>query len=35
MPAEIALSVSLLTRVLTVLLAVPGAWFYARRGVLA
>jgi glycosyltransferase 2 family protein len=35
MPAEIALPLSLLTRVLTVLLAVPGAWFYARRGVLA
>jgi uncharacterized membrane protein YbhN (UPF0104 family) len=35
MPAEIALSLSLLTRLLTILLAVPGAWFYARRGVLA
>jgi len=35
MPAEVALSLSLLTRLLTILLAVPGAWFYARRGVLA
>ena len=35
MPAEIALSLSLLIRILTILLAVPGAWFYVRRGVLA
>jgi uncharacterized protein (TIRG00374 family) len=35
MPAEIALSVSLLIRLVNVLLATPGAWFFARRGVLA
>jgi hypothetical protein len=35
MPAEIALSLSLLIRILAVLLAVPGAWIYARRGLLA
>lgn len=35
MPAEIALSLSLMIRVLTIVLSLPGAWFYARRGVLA
>lgn len=34
-PAEVALSLALLIRVLTILLAAPGAWFYVRRGVLA
>lgn len=33
MPAEVALSLSLLIRLLTILLSTPGAWFYVRRGV--
>lgn len=35
MPAEVALSLSLLIRLLTILLSTPGAWFYVRRGVVA
>lgn len=35
MPAEVALSLSLLTRLLSIMLALPGAWFYARRGIIA
>jgi len=35
MPAEVALSLSLLMRLLTILLATPGAWLYARRGIVA
>jgi len=35
MPAEVALSLSLLIRLVMIVLAMPGAWFYVRRGVLA
>jgi uncharacterized protein (TIRG00374 family) len=35
MPAEIALALSLLTRLLNLLMGLPGAWFYIRHGVVA
>jgi uncharacterized protein (TIRG00374 family) len=35
MPAEVALSLSLLLRLFAILLAAPGAWLYVRRGVVA
>ena len=35
MPAEVALPLSLMLRLLYMLLATPGAWFYIRRGVVA
>jgi uncharacterized membrane protein YbhN (UPF0104 family) len=35
MPAEIALALALLTRLLNLLMALPGAWFYIRHGVVA
>jgi glycosyltransferase 2 family protein len=35
MPAEVALPLALLTRALAILMALPGMWFYVRRGVVA
>lgn len=35
MPAEVALALSLLTRLLSILMTLPGAWLYIRHGVVS